>query len=148
MRILAILLGVAGAALLAAVFMLASEGRLEGDPLSLLGQLFLDADPIAKLVMMLVIVAAVIVTIVGASGMVRPAGAPSPLLAMLGWACPLIGVLAGVYVAANTYSVVQQLHVTRLAIYAPSLAEGALAAAAGVLVGALAAGLNAARTQS
>jgi hypothetical protein len=148
MRILAILLGVAGAALLAAVFMLASEGRLEGDPLSLLGQLFLDADPIAKLMMMLVIAAAVITTIVGASGLVRPAGAPSAALTTLSWVCPLMGLLAGAYVAANTYSAVQRLHVTRLAVYAPSLAEGALAAAAGALVGALAAGLNAARTRS
>lgn len=148
MRVFALLLGLVGAAMLAGVFVLTAKAELTGDPLYILSQLFLDADTLAKLVLLALIPSLIFVMIVGVSGLVRRSGSPSDGLAVFSFACPLAGLAAGAYAASNTYTAAMRVHVTDFRVVAPSLAEATLVAAAGLLVGALAAGFNLARSRA
>ena len=148
MPILAVILGAGGAAFLAAVFYLTDKAMMTGDPLKLLGQLVLDADPIAKLTLLMLFGSLLAITVVGIVRLTARARAPSEALRTASYVCPLAGVAAAGYVLYLTLSVAARLHVTNLAVMAPSLAEGALTAAVGLLAGALAAGLSGRRAPS
>ena len=148
MRRLAVILGAGGAAFLAAVFYLTDKAMMRGDPLSLLGQLFLDVNPVAKLVLIGLFGSLVAIGVVGMVRLTARAGAPSEALKTASYVCPLAGVATAGYLLYLTLSVAARLHVTNLAIMAPSLAEGALTAAVGLLAGALAAGLSGRRAPS
>lgn len=148
MRVFALMLGLVGAAMLAGVFVLAAKAEFTGDPLYILFQLFLDADPIAKLVLLVLAPSLIFITVVGLFGLIRQPGPPSDLLTGLSYACPVAGLAAGAYAAFNAYTAAMRVHVTDFRVVAPSLAEATLVAAAGLLVGALAAGFNLARSRN
>ena len=144
MKGIAIGFGLAGVLLLGGAVLLASWAGLPGG-LGVLGLLFMDADPIVKLVMMLLGPTCLAVLVMGAVELVRnPPRGPSDGLGVLAYTAAGAGLLAALYGSINIYLAVMATGTRNLKVVAPSVSEMMLAAGLGLLVGAVAAALNAA----
>ena len=143
MRKLSLVLGVGGVGLLIAGVWLAKWAQVPGDPLSVMGMLLLDADPLGKLALLGVLGCLGIVVVSGGSALARTQGRPSDALMVLGWVACGLGVLQGVYGGLNVSSAMVRTNTTSLLIIAPSVAEVMLIAGIGLIVGALGLGINA-----
>ena len=76
-------------------------------------------------------------------GLVRLAGrqgaAPSPVLDLMSWVAPMLGLLAGAREGSIIWVTVAMTHVTLFKVIAPSIAEALVMPALGLLAGAAAA---------
>lgn len=143
MRGLALIMGVGGLALVVAAVGLAIWAYVPGDPLSIIGTLLADADPIAKVALFLVVGCLAAITVVGGSTLFRSSRGSSDGLMVLGWIAPGVGVLAAIYGGLNIRTAVVRTNTTNLMVIAPSVAEVILIAGISLLVGGLALGINA-----
>ena len=143
MRTLALILGFGGLALAAAAVGLAMWAHVEGDPLSVIGMLLADADPIGKVALFLILAGFAVIAVSGGLALARPGGRPQDALMVLGWAAPGLGLLAALYGALNIRTAMARTGTTHLMVIAPSVSEVMLIAAIGLMVGGVGLGVNA-----
>lgn len=113
-----------------------------GLPPRLLFALFADAMVTTKLIEMLIVVvmvAAVFIGILHASGKVSGV---SGFLAFVTWAGPILGLIGMGLALMIVWIAVRNTHTTNFMVVAPSVAEGLLPLCLGLLTGTVAAGLN------
>ncbi|OGN43407.1 MAG: hypothetical protein A2623_13500 [Caulobacterales bacterium RIFCSPHIGHO2_01_FULL_70_19] len=102
------------------------------------GMLFLEADILLKLAMMICILLWLPITGLGVAGLSGRSRGIGGLLAAAGWSSALLGLLAGAYGLLMIRMTLNAVGPVRFAVTAPAYAEAALAAAVG-LAGAMAA---------
>jgi hypothetical protein len=142
MRGVALILAVGGLGLVIAAVALARWAQVPGDPFAVIGMLLLDADPIAKLALLVILGSLAFVVVSGGSALVRPQGGPSDGLVILGWIAAGLGVLTGLYGGMNIRAAMVRTNTTNLMVIAPSVAEVMLIAGIGLFVGALGLGIQ------
>jgi hypothetical protein len=136
MRVLAMVwaaLAVVGAA---AVIVFANIGVMPVG-LGLPWILFLDADPIAKLVMLMLAMTLATVIVMAGTQALKRSGSPSEFLRIAGLVAPGLGLLGSLYVGINIGIAAAALK-PPLPVMAPGLAELCQTAAMGFAVGAVA----------
>lgn len=142
MRPVTIALGVLGVALLICAVAMDQWAGMPGGALRVLGLLFVDQQPISKLLAILFVLVLLATLVAGVAGFVgRPRGGSDMLFAFtLG--PPLLGIAAGALAGLNIYKAVQATHVSRFIVMAPTVAEVFFIVGLGALVGGIAGGLN------
>lgn len=107
-------------------------------------QMFLDADPVAKLVILFVQTLTFGVLVFGVIGLLArsAAGAMRLLLALAASLSAALGLLAGLYGWMNIQTAIRNTGVTTLEVVAPSYAETLLALSVGLFGALLALGLH------
>jgi hypothetical protein len=101
-------------------------------------EMFIDSDIVLKLFDIVLCLAAPLVVIVGLVHLAAGGGA-RPLLRVIEWAGPIVGLLGLAYGGLIDLIAIQATQVSRFEVVAPSLAEALLPLALGLLVATLAA---------
>lgn len=125
MKPLALLLGVATLAAFAAILGFAAYS----ETLQFLPSLFLDAFLITKLVLILLLVVLALVALLP-----NGKGQGSDLLAIMGWLALGLGLLASLVALSNVLRAVAATGTSNLKVIGPSLSEGLMPIAFGLLV--------------
>lgn len=144
MKVMAIVLGVAGAALLVFAIGLGAWAGMPANPLTILGILLGQASSVSKLVLILLAIQAIVILIIGVPRLTKPKGdGDRSVLALFSFVPPGLGLAASLLAGLSVMIAMQQTHTTSLMVIAPSLAEALTPLALGLLIGALAATLQA-----
>jgi len=133
MRRLAWIFGLLAMLCALAVLVFARIGVLDLG-LALPAAIVLNADPIAKLGMLVTGLGLIVALLLGWTSRSDAVGT----LRVIAWAAPAIGLFACLYVSLNISIAIQKLH-PPLVVAAPSIAEVFMVAATGFLTGAVAA---------
>lgn len=131
-QVLCLALTLVGLVLLGAVGRFAALGAMPMNPVTLGWMLFLDSSPLSKVAFLMS---------TGVLGLAMSAAVSRrgrEMLTVLGWVCPLVGVLAASRDGYTIYEVAGRLHVADPRVTAPSIAGATLVAAVGLLAGAAA----------
>ena len=132
-----------GALMIGAVFYLTQVAAMPGG-LRALGILLLDMSPTLKIAMFLIVGLGVTTLTLGPPQIRKGADGDGSQLRWLAIGATALGLLAAARQGLIIRQAMAETHTTNLQVIAPSLAEAALVAAAGLMVGALAATLSAA----
>jgi hypothetical protein len=132
-----------GAVMVAAVFYLAQQAAMPSG-LQTVGVLLENMGPILKLVLFLILAAGVATLVIGPSQISKRENGDGSWLKVMAIGAPALGLLAALRQGLIIRQAMVATGTTNLKVIAPSLAEAALVAAAGLMVGALAAALMAA----
>jgi hypothetical protein len=144
-RWIAILCGAAGAAFLVGAFQFARVGQITVGL-----ELMLSGSPFSHVAYFILIGALIAVTWLTTTRLrwssPDRSEAPPDVLFAIAVAAPALGLLVAAYEGLNIYRAASRLHVTNVAVIAPTVAEALLVASVGLLVGATAAALSAVLT--
>lgn len=143
MKIVAIVLGLAGAGLLVFAIVLGIWAGMPANPLTTLGILTVQTSSVSKLALMLLAMQAIVILITAVPRLIkRQSEGDGSLLTVFSLVAPGLGLAASLLAGLSVLIAMQQTHTTNLMVIAPSLAEATTPLALGLLVGALAAALR------
>ena len=140
MKVLPIVLGLAGIALLGSAIGLAIWAGMPANPLTTLGILTWQTGAISKFVYLILAAQAAWIAVLAVR---RGSGDDPTVVTILTFVPPGLGLAAALLAGLSIRIAMAQTHATELIVIAPSLAEAMTILAIGLLVGAAAAALNA-----
>ena len=140
---LTVVLAFVGLCLASVSYIIGDIGKMGGDPLTRFGVMFFDSDPILKVSLLLLGLAAVVMVFSSLPKLLRPSASPdTDMLMVLGYGSVGLGLVAATYGAYNIYRAVQSVGPVSFPVMAPSVAEAVFVAAVGCVVGAVGVGLR------
>ena len=139
MKVLPIVLGLAGIALLGSAIGLGIWAGMPANPLTTLGILTGQAGSISKLVYLILAAQAVWIAVLAVR---RGSGDDPTVLTILTFVPPGLGLAAALLAGLSIRIAMTQTHTTELIVIAPGVAEAMTILAVGLLVGAAAAALK------